>query len=59
MRIRYEIDLLKNLTHPNILRLFEVFEDENNIYLITEYCNGGELFDAIIKRGKFEEKDAA
>ena len=59
VRLRYEIDILKNLTHPNILRLFEVFEDVQNIYLVTEYCVGGELFDAIITRGKFEEKHAA
>jgi len=59
VRLRYEIDILKNLDHPNILRLFEVFEDKRNIYLVTEYCNGGELFDEIIKRQRFEEKDAA
>jgi calcium-dependent protein kinase len=58
-RLRYEIDILKNLDHPNILRLYEVFEDKKCIYLVTEYCNGGELFDEIIARGKFEEKDAA
>lgn len=59
MRLRYEIDILKNLTHPNILRLYEVFEDKKNIYLVTEFCEGGELFDEIIARGKFEEADAA
>lgn len=59
VRLRYEIDILKNLTHPNILRLFEVFEDKKYIYLVTEYCEGGELFDEIVSRGKFEEKDAA
>jgi calcium-dependent protein kinase len=37
-RLRYEIDILKNLDHPNILRLYEVFEDKKNIYLVTEYC---------------------
>lgn len=58
-RLRYEIDILKNLDHPNILRLFEVFEDKQQIYLVTEICDGGELFDEIINRGKFEEKDAA
>ena len=57
--MRYEIDILKNLTHPNILRLFEVFEDKKNIYLVTEFCEGGELFDEIIARGSFNEKDAA
>jgi calcium-dependent protein kinase len=59
VRLRYEIDILKNLTHPNILRLYEIFEDKKNIYLVTEYCEGGELFDEIIKRGQFDEKDAA
>ena len=59
VRLRYEIDILKNLDHPNILRLYEVFEDKRNIYLVTEYCNGGELFDEIVKRHRFEEKDAA
>ena len=57
--MRYEIDILKNLTHPNILRLYEVFEDRKNIYLVTEYCEGGELFDEIIARGRFDEKEAA
>ena len=59
VRLRYEIDILRNLDHPNILRLHEVFEDKKQIYLVTEYCNGGELFDEIIARGRFEEKDAA
>jgi calcium-dependent protein kinase len=47
------------LTHPNILRLYEVFEDKHKIYLVTEYCDGGELFDEIVKREKFNENDAA
>jgi serine/threonine protein kinase len=39
--------------------LHEVYEDSKNIYLVTELCEGGELFDEIIARGRFEEKDAA
>lgn len=57
--MRYEIDILKNLDHPNILRLYEVFEDNKCIYLVTEFCEGGELFDEIIQRGSFGEQDAA
>jgi calcium-dependent protein kinase len=57
--LRYEIDVLKNLDHPNILRLYEVFEDKKCIYLVTEYCEGGELFDEILHRGSFTEMDAA
>ena len=58
-RLRYEIDILKNLDHPNILRLYETIEDNNSIYLVTEICEGGELFDEILARNRFEEKDAA
>lgn len=47
--------ILKNLDHPNIVNLYELFEDEKFYYLITEYDNynnirylmGGELFDRI------------
>ena len=38
VRLRYEIDILKNLDHPNIMKLYEVFEDETNIYLVLELC---------------------
>lgn len=58
-RLSYEIDILKNLDHPNIVKLFEVFEDKHYIYLVTELCTGGELFDEIIARQHFSEADAA
>ena len=54
-----EIELLKKLDHPNIIKLFEYFIDEDNYYLITEYCNGGDLFDLIKKKQKFSELSAA
>lgn len=38
-----EIDILKKLNHPNIMQLIEIKSSHNNIYLITEYCNGGTL----------------
>ena len=59
VRLRYEIDILKNLDHPNILKLYEVFEDKSKIYLVTEICNGGELFDEVIKKHSLNEKEAA
>lgn len=55
----YEMSILKNLDHPNILKLFEVFEDQQKYQLVTEYCFGGELFDEILKIGCFSEKNAA
>jgi calcium-dependent protein kinase len=59
VRLSYEIDILKNLNHPNIVRLYEVFEDFATIFLVTELCDGRELFDEIIKRTRFTELEAA
>jgi len=36
LRLKYEIDLLKNLDHPGIVRLYEVFEDVKRFFLVTE-----------------------
>ena len=47
IRLKYEIDILKNLTHPNIMRLHEVYENKSTVYLVTELCDGCELFDEI------------
>jgi serine/threonine protein kinase len=47
------------MDHQNIVKLYEVYEDDANFYLIMDLLNGGELFDEIVKRQKFNEKDAA
>ncbi|CAG9334218.1 unnamed protein product [Blepharisma stoltei] len=54
-----EVSVLRALDHPNILKLYEFFQDEKNYYLITELCSGGELFDRIINNGSFSEATAA
>ena len=62
-RLKTEIDLLRATDHPNIIKLYETFEDRNNLYLIMEECNGGELFARLAKNAKnnkmYTEKDAA
>ena len=40
-----EINVLKKIDHPNIIKIFEFYIDNDNYYLITEYCKGGDLFD--------------
>jgi calcium-dependent protein kinase len=57
--MRREIEILKALDHPNIIRLFDVFESTRHLHLVTELCTGGELFDRIIARGHYSENDAA
>ena len=42
-----------------MLKLYEYFEDAQNINLVTELCSGGELFDKIIEQEFFEEREAA
>jgi len=58
-RFREEIEIMKMMDHPNIIKLFESFEDNKNIYLAMELCAGGELFDRIIEAGHLSEKSAA
>ena len=57
-----EIEILMRMDHPNIIKLYEVFESDNSIYLIMEECFGGELFDRILQRIKknslYNEKEA-
>ena len=38
--IRNEISVLKSLDHPNIMKIYEFYEDKENMYLITEFCGG-------------------
>ena len=54
-----EIELLKQLDHPNIVKLFEYFSDSDKYYLITEYCKGGDLFDLIKVKKRFSELSSA
>jgi len=53
-----EVELLKSLDHPNIMKIFEFFEDDNHFYVVGEVYRGGELFDEIVLRKKFTEADA-
>ncbi|KAF7456632.1 calcium-dependent protein kinase CDPK2B [Cryptosporidium felis] len=46
-RIKTEVYLMKKLHHPNIVRLYEVYEDEQYICLVMELCHGGHLLDKL------------
>lgn len=51
--------MLKQLDHPNILKLYEVFEEEDFFYVLTEYCEGGEVLKALKKSRQLNEKNVA
>ena len=58
-----EINILINTDHPNIIRIYEIFESQRSLYLVMELCKGGEVFDRIIEhiqsKTMYSEKDAA
>ncbi|XP_068952202.1 calcium/calmodulin-dependent protein kinase type IV [Petaurus breviceps papuanus] len=57
--IRTEIGVLLRLSHPNIIKLKEIFETQSEISLVLELVTGGELFDRIVEKGYYSERDAA
>lgn len=54
-----EVEIMKKLDHPNVLKLYEYFIDEEDVFLITEICKGGELFDRIVEKEFYPEPEAA
>jgi len=59
MLLAREIDIMKKVDHPNVLKLKEVFETDETIALVMELVTGGELFYKIVEKGNYSEKDAA
>jgi calcium/calmodulin-dependent protein kinase I len=56
--LKDEIAVLQELHHPNIIRLYDVFEEKDYYYLVTEKMMGGELFDRIVQKSYYNEKEA-
>nr|XP_019012409.1 CAMK/CAMKL/KIN4 protein kinase [Kwoniella pini CBS 10737]OCF51190.1 CAMK/CAMKL/KIN4 protein kinase [Kwoniella pini CBS 10737] len=57
-KVEREIDVLKTLKHPNIVRMFDVIDTEKYIGIVLEYAGGGELFEHILANRYLKEKDA-
>lgn len=57
-RVQTEMKALRSLHHPNICRLYEEVETDQKIFLVLEYCSGGELFDYIVEKDRLCEHEA-
>lgn len=53
-----EIIMMKLMDHPNIVRIYDVFEGEKELFLVLEYVDGGELFDYLVNHGRMEPHKA-
>lgn len=58
VKVYREIQIMKLLSHPHIIKLYQVMETKNMIYLVSEYASGGEIFDYIATHGRMTETKA-
>jgi calcium/calmodulin-dependent protein kinase I len=56
--LKDEIEILREIDHENIINLFDVFDETQFYYLVTELMQGGELFDRIVTKTFYNEKEA-
>lgn len=57
-QVEEEIRILKSVDHPNVINIFEVFEDQQAIYILQEFCSGGELLNTLtIDKGEAKPLD--
>uniref|UniRef100_A0A8C4IXT2 Maternal embryonic leucine zipper kinase n=1 Tax=Dicentrarchus labrax TaxID=13489 RepID=A0A8C4IXT2_DICLA len=56
-RVKVEIEAMKSLSHQHVCRLYHVIETSTQIFMVLEYCTGGELFDYIIAKDRLSEEE--
>jgi calcium/calmodulin-dependent protein kinase I len=59
LALQTEVDILSQLDHPNVVKLHEIFEEEEYLNLVLELMTGGELFDRIVEKEFYSELEAA
>lgn len=53
-----EVEILRSMDHPHIVKIYEFFEDDSHIFIVMEFLEGGELFDKIKETEYFSENNA-
>lgn len=56
--LQQEIQIMKEINHRHVIRLYEYFDDPKEYYLVTELVEGGELFERIVKKSRYSELEA-
>ena len=59
IRVRREFDMLSKFNHPNVIIVAEIFESYERYYSVMEYCEGGELFNYIVKNRRLSNQESA
>ncbi|CAO3652915.1 unnamed protein product [Mucor hiemalis] len=54
-----ELDILKQVRHPHIVSMHNLYESKEAVYIVTDLASGGELFQQLLKKGSYTEKDAS
>ncbi|KAI9272684.1 kinase-like domain-containing protein [Phascolomyces articulosus] len=54
-----ELDVLKQVRHPHIISMHGLFEDDQAVYIVTDHAKGGELFQQLLRKGSYTERDAS
>jgi len=57
--LKTEVDVMKSVNHPNIICMKEIFDSSDKLYIVLELVTGGELFDRIVSKGSYSEKEAS
>ena len=59
IRVKREFDMLALFNHPNVILVAEIFESTDSFYSVMEYCEGGELFNYIVKNRRLSDEESA
>jgi serine/threonine protein kinase len=57
--VMQEVEIMKQLEHPNFVKMYDLYESKKKVYMVLELVTGGEMFDRIVSKGTYSEKEAA